>query len=64
MASEGEDESWLLQGKALQNAQTWAKEKNLSYLDQQFLAAGEKREIEDKIATEKLYAELERERKI
>ncbi|NEO32017.1 MAG: hypothetical protein F6K36_16590 [Symploca sp. SIO3C6] len=64
MASEGEDESWLLQGKALQNAQTWAKGKNLSYLDQQFLAAGEKREIEDKIATEKLYAELERERKI
>ncbi|NEP02129.1 MAG: CHAT domain-containing protein [Symploca sp. SIO2E9] len=63
VASEGKDESWLLRGNALQNAQVWAKGKNLSYQDQQFLAAAEKREIEEQIAQDKFDAELERERK-
>ncbi|HBB36183.1 MAG TPA: hypothetical protein DDZ80_13285 [Cyanobacteria bacterium UBA8803] len=57
------DESWLLRGTALQDAQAWAKGKNLSYLDQQFLAASEKQQIEEQIAKEKQEAELERERK-
>jgi hypothetical protein len=52
-----------LQGKALQEAQAWAKGKNLSYLDQQFLAAGEKKAIEAQIAVAEREAELERERK-
>ncbi|NEP57431.1 MAG: hypothetical protein F6K31_10460 [Symploca sp. SIO2G7] len=63
VASGGSDESRLLQGKALDDAQTWAKGKNLSYQDQQFLAASEKKGIEEQIAKEKLDAELERERK-
>ncbi|MEQ8995398.1 MAG: AAA-like domain-containing protein [Coleofasciculus sp. B1-GNL1-01] len=57
------DESRLLRGKALQDAQAWGKEKNLSYWDQQFLAASEKKGIEEQIAAEKKEAELERERK-
>ncbi|NES18530.1 MAG: CHAT domain-containing protein [Symploca sp. SIO3E6] len=63
VASGGEDESRLLQGKALQDAQGWAKGKNLSFRDQQFLAASEKKEIEEQIAQQKRDAELERERK-
>ncbi|NEP56589.1 MAG: hypothetical protein F6K31_06135, partial [Symploca sp. SIO2G7] len=63
VASGYEDESRLLQGKALKDAQAWAKGKNLSYLDEQFLAASEKKEIEEQIAQQKRDAELERERK-
>ena len=61
--SEQKDESRLLRGNALQDAKLWAAGKNLSYLDQQFLAASEKKEIEEQIAQEKLEAELEWERK-
>ncbi|MBP0027104.1 AAA-like domain-containing protein [Roseofilum sp. Guam] len=61
--SAGADESRLLRGKALQDAKCWAAGKNLSYRDQEFLAASEKKEIEVQIAQEKLEAELERERK-
>ncbi|MGD2182825.1 GUN4 domain-containing protein [Lusitaniella coriacea] len=63
VASDCQDESRLLRGKALQDAQVWAKEKNLSFLDRQFLAASEKQEIEEQIAAEKQEAALERERK-
>ncbi|WP_324293512.1 AAA-like domain-containing protein [Moorena producens] len=63
VASGFQDESLLLRGKALKDAQAWAKRKNLSYLDQQFLAASEKKGIEEQIAQEKLEAELDRERK-
>ncbi len=63
VASGCQDESLLLRGKALKDAQAWAKRKNLSYLDQQFLAASEKKGIEEQIAQEKLEAELDRERK-
>jgi len=62
VASEYQDD-FLLQGKALHEAQAWAKGKNLSYLDQQFLAAGEKKAIEAQIAVAEKEAELERERK-
>jgi hypothetical protein len=52
-----------LRGGALQEAQAWAKGKNLSYLDQQFLAACEKKEIEEQIGVADKEAQLERERK-
>ncbi|MEO1376558.1 MAG: AAA-like domain-containing protein [Cyanobacteria bacterium J06635_10] len=57
------DESRLLRGKALKGAEEWAKDKNLSYQDKQFLAASREKEIQEKIAVEKREAQLERERK-
>jgi myosin heavy subunit len=63
VASGEQDESRLLRGGALEEAQAWAKGKNLSYLDQQFLAACEKKEIEQQIAVADKEAQLERERK-
>ena len=63
MASGCQEESRLLRGKTLRDAQAWAKGKNLSYQDRQFLAASDKKEIEEQIAQQKLDAELERERK-
>jgi hypothetical protein len=63
VASDYLDESRLLRGGALQEAQAWAKGKNLTYLDQQFLAACEKKEIEEQIAVADKEAQLERERK-
>lgn len=59
----GYQDDFLLLGKVLQEAQAWAKGKNLSYLDQQFLAAGEKKAIEQQIVVAEREAELERERK-
>ncbi|NEP36675.1 CHAT domain-containing protein [Moorena sp. SIO3B2] len=63
VASDCQDQSLLLWGKTLKNAQAWAKGKNLSYQDQQFLAASEKKQIEEQIAQKERDAELERERK-
>lgn len=37
-------EDWLLRGRALQEAQNWAADKNLSNLDYKFLAASEARD--------------------
>jgi hypothetical protein len=62
VASDYQDD-WLLRGAVLQEAQAWAKGKNLSYLDQQFLAACEKKAIEEQIAVADKEAQLERERK-
>jgi hypothetical protein len=62
VASSYQDD-WLLKGGVLQEAQAWADGKNLSYLDQQFLAACEKKEIDEQIAVAEKQAELERERK-
>ena len=62
VASDYQDD-WLLRGAVLQEAQAWARGKNLSYLDQQFLAASEKKEIEEQIAVADKEAQLERERK-
>lgn len=53
------DESRLLRGNALKGADKWAKDKNLSYQDKQFLAASREQEI----AVRNKEAELERERK-
>ncbi|MBR8833018.1 MAG: AAA-like domain-containing protein [Stigonema ocellatum SAG 48.90 = DSM 106950] len=50
-----QDESRLLRGQALQDAQTWAVGKSLSDLDYQFLAASqelEKREVQKRLAVE------------
>jgi tetratricopeptide (TPR) repeat protein len=63
VASGNKDESRLLRGKALQDARAWGKERDLSYLDRQFLAASKEKEIEEQIAAQKKEAELERERK-
>lgn len=41
VASERQDESRLLRGQALQDAQAWSKNKSLSDLDYQFLAASQ-----------------------
>ena len=59
VASGYSDESRLLQGKTLESAEKWAKGKNLSYQDRQFLAASREKEI----AVRNKEAELERERK-
>ena len=59
VASEYSDESRLLEGKALAGAKKWAKGKDLSYQDKQFLAASKQKEI----ALINQEAELERERK-
>ncbi|MDJ0618439.1 MAG: DUF3856 domain-containing protein [Calothrix sp. MO_192.B10] len=59
VASGYSDESRLLGGKALEGAEKWAKGKNLSYQDKQFLAASKEKEI----AVRNKEAELERERK-
>ncbi len=55
----GKDESRLLRGLALVDAEEWAKDKNLSFQDKQFLAASREKEI----AVRNQQAELERERK-
>ena len=62
VASSYQDD-WLLKGGVLQEAQAWANGKNLSYIDQQFLAACEKKEIDEQIAVADKEAQLERERK-
>ncbi|KAM3108459.1 AAA-like domain-containing protein [Phormidesmis sp. 146-33] len=49
------DESWLLRGQALQSAQAWARDKSLSDLDHQFLAASQdldKQEMQNRLAVE------------
>ena len=61
--SGGSDESRLLRGKALQEAEDWAKDKSLGYQDKQYLAASQEKEIQEKIAAQKQEAELELERK-
>ena len=63
VASGYKDESRLLRGKTLAGAEEWARDKNLSYQDKQFLAASREKEIQEKIASEEQEAQLERERK-
>ncbi|MBU7582280.1 MAG: CHAT domain-containing protein [Nostoc sp. TH1S01] len=56
VAAEYKDESRLLRGKALQDAQTWAAGKSLSDVDYQFLAASqelEKRDVQQRLEAEK-----------
>ncbi|OUL27457.1 hypothetical protein BV378_09770 [Nostoc sp. RF31YmG] len=63
VASEGKDTSRLLRGKALEEAEAWARDKSLSYQDRQFLAASKEQEIQEEIAAKEQEATLERERK-
>jgi chemotaxis protein histidine kinase CheA len=63
VASEFVDESRLLRGNALKDAEEWGKNKNLSYQDKQFLAASREKEIQEEIAAQEKEAQLERERK-
>ncbi|MCG6137668.1 MAG: GUN4 domain-containing protein [Nostoc sp. LLA-1] len=63
VVSSGVDDSRLLRGKALQEAEAWARDKNLSYQDKQFLAASKEKEIQEEIAAKEQEAALERERK-
>lgn len=62
VASGGKDESRLLRGQALEDAKKWSSNKNLSYQDQQFLAASEGKEIQEKIAVQEQEAALKREK--
>ncbi|NJM18913.1 MAG: hypothetical protein HC907_09465 [Richelia sp. SM1_7_0] len=57
------DESRLLRGNALKDAEEWGKNKNLSYQDKQFLAASKEKEIQEEITAREKEAQLERERK-
>jgi AAA-like domain/GUN4-like len=57
------DDSRLLRGKALKDAEEWAKDKKLSYQDKQFLAASREKEIQSEIDAREKEAQLERERK-
>ncbi|MEH2458521.1 AAA-like domain-containing protein [Nostoc sp.] len=63
IASGSTEDSWLMRGKALQEAEEWAKDKNLSYQDKQYLAASKEKEIQEGIAAQKQEAALSRERK-
>lgn len=47
--SDCQDESRLLRGEALKEAEIWAKGKDISYQDQQFLAASHHQKIQEKI---------------
>ncbi|MHC5719876.1 MAG: AAA-like domain-containing protein, partial [Nostoc sp.] len=58
-----QDESRLLRGNALAEAEAWAKNKSLGFQDLEFLAASRKREREEELAETEIQAELERERK-
>ncbi|QIR40140.1 hypothetical protein HCG51_27795 [Tolypothrix sp. PCC 7910] len=61
VASGGKDESRLLRGQALQDAKQWSLNQNLTYQDQQFLAASEGKEIQEKNAAAGKEAQLQRE---
>ncbi|NEU84405.1 AAA-like domain-containing protein, partial [Nostoc sp. UIC 10630] len=63
VASGGTDESRLLRGKALQEAEEWAKDKSLNFQDKEFLAASQTKEKQEAIAALEKEAQLERERK-
>ncbi|MCC5666525.1 AAA-like domain-containing protein [Nostoc sp. CHAB 5784] len=58
-----QDESRLLRGQALVEAESWAKGKSLSFQDGEFLAASRTLQREEELAETEIQAELERERK-
>lgn len=57
LGSDRQDESALLRGKVLEDAQTWARDKSLGDVDYQFLSASQEQESRDM----QLAFELERE---
>ncbi|MEH2264523.1 AAA-like domain-containing protein [Nostoc sp.] len=61
--SKKEDESRLLRGQALVEAENWAKSKSLSFQDGEFLAASRTLQRKEELAETERQAELERERK-
>ncbi|MEH2089762.1 AAA-like domain-containing protein [Nostoc sp.] len=58
-----QDESRLLRGQALVEAENWAKGKSLSFQDGEFLAASRTLQRKEELAETEIQAELERERK-
>ncbi len=57
VASEQTDQSRLLRGKALKDAQKWAQDKSLSHLDYQFLATSEavdRQEVQQALEAQRL----------
>lgn len=62
VASEYKDTSRLLRGVTLQEAQEWSKDKSLSNQDKQFLRASQNQEENERLAIERIEAQLERER--
>ncbi|MEL6438228.1 MAG: AAA-like domain-containing protein [Cyanobacteria bacterium J06621_8] len=54
LASEGQDQSRLLRGKALQEAQAWANKHNISQVEYQFLSASQKLEIQKALEATRL----------
>ncbi|MEH2210917.1 AAA-like domain-containing protein [Nostoc sp.] len=61
--SKKEDESRLLRGQALVEAENWAKGKSLSFQDGEFLAASRTLQQKEELAETVRQAELEREKK-
>ncbi|WP_292868870.1 AAA-like domain-containing protein [Nostoc sp. LPT] len=61
--SKKEDESRLLRGQTLVEAENWAKGKSLSFQDGEFLAASWTLQRKEELAETEIQAELERERK-
>lgn len=57
LASNGQEESWLLRGQTLQKAQQWAADKSLSDQDYHFLDAS--REVEQRDLQQRFDAEAE-----
>lgn len=57
LGSNGQDSSWLLRGKMLQQAQQWAADKSMSDQDYRFLEAS--RELEQQDLQQRLQAEAE-----
>ncbi|MEA5605592.1 AAA-like domain-containing protein [Nostoc sp. UHCC 0252] len=57
------DESRLLRGQALVEAEVWAKDKSLSFQDGEFLAASRTLQRKEELAETEIQAALEREKK-
>ena len=60
LASNRQDESWLLRGQALESARQWAQGKRLSDDDYEFLAACEKQEANRRLAEERMEVQRRR----
>jgi WD40 repeat protein len=64
LASNCQEESWLLRGQALQDAQTWAADKSLGHQDYQFLTASQEVDKRDaQLALEAQQRALEAEKR-
>ncbi|MEH1888498.1 MAG: GUN4 domain-containing protein [Nostoc sp.] len=61
--SQKEDDSRLLRGQALVEAENWAEGKSLSFQDGEFLAASRTLQRKEELAETEIQAELEREKK-